>query len=385
MGSSHTNFNKIINDSIINIETTISSFQVEVEQQLKQKLTEGQKEFLEGHLQKATTLNGLDIPLLRSLLKVDKLLKSVCMLKIGEGEIGTAFLADIPGTGIAFFSAGHNFESILNHMAPKYERRNSLNDYIVHFGNVSGAVPPSNNIPLPRKGNPMNLTEFLRPFEVCGSISYDGKRVLYHKGELVNYTCQTDAIRKAEDYCVLLLNGNDVKEKLDALGLEYLVCGHDEYLKCTDGGLVAIFGHPVGIENEMQENHRYPFRMSFGTEKDPDKTKGFYSHSNEVIKILSMLDLNSSVKRQWGDDYPRKDVVRNYIFYDNDTFPGNSGSPVIGRGAKDMEQGYSVKGIHVRSFNREDTNGAQNIQNALEWINIGRNYNSHIINIPDNH
>jgi hypothetical protein len=31
----------------------------------------------------------------------------------------------------------------------------------------------------------------------------------------------------------------------------------------------------------------------------------------------------------------------------------------------------------VRSFNAEKTNGAQNIEKILDWINLGREFNEH--------
>ena len=68
--------------------------------------------------------------------------------------------------------------------------------------------------------------------------------------------------------------------------------------------------------------------------------------------LLANLGFNSGEKTE---------AANNFLFYDNDTLPGNSGSPVIGRGDKDQEQGYNVKGIHVRAFNHVKTNGAQNI------------------------
>ena len=66
--------------------------------------------------------------------------------------------------------------------------------------------------------------------------------------------------------------------------------------------------------------------------------------------------------------------MNNYLLYDNDTLKGNSGSPVIGRAGDG--QGYSVKGIHVRSFESDSTNGAQKIVNYQEWIDAGKTYTS---------
>ena len=53
-----------------------------------------------------------------------------------------------------------------------------------------------------------------------------------------------------------------------------------------------------------------------------------------------------------------------FLYYDNDTLPGNSGSPVIGRGSKDGD--YAVKGIHIRG--NVGINTAQGLQKLKDWI-----------------
>ena len=83
-----------------------------------QKLQEDQVNFLEQHLQKATTLNGVDDWLLTSLPAMNKIQRAVCMIQIDDSDWGTGFLCNIPKIGIAFCSAGHNFEGILNKHAP---------------------------------------------------------------------------------------------------------------------------------------------------------------------------------------------------------------------------------------------------------------------------
>ena len=53
-----------------------------------------------------------------------------------------------------------------------------------------------------------------------------------------------------------------------------------------------------------------------------------------------------------------------FLYYDNDTFPGNSGSPVIGRGSKNGD--YAVKGINIRGD--VGINTAQGLQKLKDWI-----------------
>jgi hypothetical protein len=299
-------------------------------------------------------MNGVDDWLLTSLPALNQIQKAVCMIQINTDEWGTGFLCNIPGTGITFCSAGHNFEDILNKHAPS----DSLKDFIVHFGNIDGNLPPLEVGSPPMKDRPMNLKVFLDCFNnVCGSISFNGKRILIKNGNVVNFCHRNEVIEKAEDYCVLLLDDINVNDILNNLGLHSILCGQGNYLKYKNEGLVAIFGHP-----QIPEDGKVPFRMSFGSEKDPEKIKDFFDGSNPLIKLMAMINPS-------GD---KTKMAKNYIFYDNDTKPGNSGSPVIGRGDKNLNQGYCIKGIHVKSFNNEDTNGAQNIEKIIDWINLGR-------------
>ena len=113
--SSSTTFNTCnISNTVINVEV----------QELVQKLERfgihelqiEQEQFLEEYLQKATTLNGFNPSFLQSLPKIETVLNSVCLMRwreVQNGKVeeytGTAFLAKIPGIGIAFISAGHNF------------------------------------------------------------------------------------------------------------------------------------------------------------------------------------------------------------------------------------------------------------------------------------
>ena len=368
--------NVTINQYVANFFTSVQ----QIEQGLNHQLEPKQKEILHAHVQKAqkaTTLAGSgDATLLETLPNLNKILKSVCMIRWEEydpkiGQLceytGTGFLAKTQkddGTvdGVVFVSAGHNFDMILNSSA----RADSLRGFTVQFGNVSGTIPSNNitsmNDSLWKPGMPMNLAEFLDPHKVSGSISYQGRKVLFKGGNLTEYV--SGDVKAVEDYCVLKLEGNlvDIEKYLDKLELDCLMCGHSEYLECNDGGLVAIFGHPG---DEVEENGKRPMRMCFGVEKDPDTTKGFYAESNPMWKLIGP---KYDVKKQWKGEYPNNTEIKNYLFYDNDTFPGNSGSPVIGRG--NHGQGYVVKGIHIRSFNPASTNGAQKIVKLNDWIHL---------------
>ena len=197
--------------------------------------------------QKLTTLKGLNKTLITSLPNMDTVQRSVCLIRWEESNpqgvmqefTGTGFLVDIPGVGVAFLSAGHNFEAILDSRVTK----DCLTRYTVHFNNPSGNVPSIGSSP-PKEDLPMNLGELLQPFNIYGSISFNGKRVIFKEGNTLSYDVRCTEIDVAEDYCALLLNHKDTKSRLKDLGLSYLPCGEGQHLENTDAGLVAIFGHP---------------------------------------------------------------------------------------------------------------------------------------------
>merc|ERR1719244_1543900 len=87
------------------------------------------------------------------------------------------------------------------------------------------------------------------------------------------------------------------------------------------------FGHPGNIAREGTEKELRPLRVSWGIEKG---TEGAM------------------------------------ITYDNDTLPGNSGSPVIARVVNG--QAYRVKGIHVKKGREgEEVNKAMMLRGAMSY------------------
>ena len=305
-----------------------------------------QEPFLEQQPQKRTTLDGLNKSMLRCLPKMETILNSVCLIRwteVEEGEIvpytGTGFLASIPDMGIAFISAGHNFISkwLNNDLNTNF----GVTNHVLYFGNLKGVNNPNGWNANPRHGTIVNMSSFLKQFNARGSISYNGRKILVQGGEVIKYeTAQLDEER-SEDYCALLLDHEHVKNELLQIGLDYLQCGQHDYLDCEQGGIVVLFGHPA--DGAEEENGHRPLRMSFGVESDPDHVKK-----------------NFQGKETYAD---------NFLFYDNDTLAGHSGSPVIGRGNVSSNQAYCVKGIHVSASELEKTNQAQKLKNLTKWIN----------------
>ena len=218
----------------------------------------------------------------------------------------------------------------------------SFSHHLLYFGNPEGELPPDWNLG-PQKGILLNMEPFLKEFNAYGSISCNGRRSIVQSGEILRCEDVKSKDEKLEDYCALLLDHENVENKLLDLGLDYLQCGEDDYLESTKGGLVVLFGHPGQGAEERNSNR--PLRISFGREKDPYVTKNYF---------------------------PKKDVD-NFLFYDNDTLEGNSGSPVIGRGDLTTNQAFCVKGIHTLGSKLKNTNQAQKIKHIKKWIAVGNN------------
>ena len=198
-----------------------------------------------------------------------------------NGGLGTGFLADIPGQGVAFLSAGHNF-AVKDVSGVKTLHANlDFHQIILHFGNLDGDLTG---------GNALRTCSIWDLGSVKGSIGYKGKK-RYFPGNI-----PAQDYKDHEDYCFLILTAPDIRTTLKATGLDYLEVGHGNFLKYVPHGLVIIWGHPANDDIKTEEGGKYPLRQSIGMEmvnNDADST--------ELLK------------------------------YDADTLGGNSGSPLIGR------------------------------------------------------
>ena len=310
--------------------STTSTFNISsLDLHLQRLLKHGQKEFLEKHLKEEslTTLDGLP-GTGKSLLKFDTILRSVCMIEPPGGGWATGFLTKISDSrypGIAFMTAGHVFQEKSTKRLPKVI---DFASFKLHFGHMQGTPGGKDAIKSCQLKD--NENWFMRMFQLNnfgdfrGSVGLGGERRFFpgntSEGSLGN-----------EDYCLLLFTDPFIEEKLLRFGLKYLPCGSGNYLE-KRWGIVSIFGHP-GVKEDFPNG---PLRVSYGREKVVPTTTG------------------------------------QHLCYDIDTLPGNSGSPIIGRGANDPEvQGYlgssySVKAIHVKGG--VGTNYGQGLVNMEQWI-----------------
>ena len=306
--------------------------------------------FLEHQLQKRTTLDGFNESMLQCLPKMETILNSVCLMRwteVEEGEnvpyTGTGFLARIPDVGIAFISAGHNFVFDSGNDDSKVSL--GYPNHNLYFGNLKGVNNTNGWSANTKHGTILNMSTFLKQFNALGSISHKGRRIIVQGGEAIKCENVQSDKEKIEDYCALLLDHADIENELLQMGLDYLQCGQHDYLESAKGGLVVLFGHPA--EGAEEENGRRPLRVSFGVENDPNCIKKHFQG--------------------------RETYADNFLFYDNDTFAGHSGSPVIGRGNVSSNQAYCVKGIHVSASKLENTNQAQKLKHLTKWITSGNN------------
>ena len=253
----------------------------------------------------------------QSIISMSKVLSSVCMIECG-GSGATGFLVSV-GEEIAFMTAGHVFSD--KKREDKYGERVLLpnidwSQYNLYFCCVDGDKNGSQVVH-------RTLADFNQMFTLRGSIAYMGTRRTF-PGR-VRATSKDITVESNLDFCVLVLDNPDAKETLKGLKLSWLQCGQGDYLNYRPGDVVSIFGYPG---KGATVNMLRPLRMSYGKEEEPPAA---------------------------GSDF---------LYYDNDTLPGNSGSPVIGRGSKDGD--YAVKGIHIRGDVRINT--AQALQKLKDWI-----------------
>ena len=213
---------------------------------------------------------------------------------------------------------------------------------MIHFGNPDGQIPTISNRPLTKETRPltpMSLGKFLSHFKFYGSISYKGRRKEFKKfldGWQVHN--KEKDVEKNEDYCAFCLDDTNVTPNFADLGLLMLDCGEGHYLEYKPNGIGTIAGHSGG---NATEDTKKPLRISSGHE----------------IKV------------------EQKDLERVRLHFDYDSTPGNSGSPVCGRGELgpngDEQQAYRVKGIHVCA-KKDAYNCAQKITNLPKWLNYGK-------------
>ena len=244
-----------------------------------------------------------------------RVLSSVCIIECGVSG-ATGFLVSVGEEIALFMTAGHVFCD--KGREDKYSQKVLLpnvdwSQYNLYFCCVDGDKNGSQVVH-------RTLVDFNQMFTLRGSIAIMGKRRTFQGRSPASKDIMVESYL---DFCVLVLDNPDVKKTLKDLKLSWLQCGQGDYLNYRPGDVVFIFGYPGKGANMLRS-----LRMSYGKEEEPPAA---------------------------GSDF---------LYYDNDTLPGNSGSPVIGRGSKDGD--YAVKGIHIRG--NVGINTAQGLQKLKDWI-----------------
>ena len=218
--------------------------------ELAGKFSEGQEAFFQE--QGLTSLSQLP-GTVSSLIKVDTILKSVCMLESPDWK-GTGFLVEIPDEGIAFMSAGHLFKDDNN----KLPLAIKLDKYKLFFNNSSGDPSVAETCHLGQFGS------------VRGVIAYNGEKRLFPDNS-------TSSAKPGEDYSMLFLP----EEELTKLGLSHLQLGKGDYLDYKKDEVVAIFGHPG--EGVSEGGDKRPLRVSYGKEKKGERGGNFLLYNNDTL------------------------------------------------------------------------------------------------------
>jgi len=256
----------------------------------------------------------------QSITSMPLILQSVCMIEYKGNPWATGFLVKINCHGrdeIAFMTAGHVFED--GQKKEEYGITELLSNIDLSQYDLFFCCPEGD-----KKGSQVirrTLADFDNKFKLRGSIAYGGKRLILPAGN-------TEApVHPMLDFCILVLDNPDAEKKLEKMGLSWFQCGYGEYLNYKPDNVVSIYGYPG---NGATDNGKRLLRAACGKEKPPPGG------------------------------------ASGFLFYNNDTLPGNSGSPVIGRGSKDGKCDYAVKGIHVTGGTK--ANKAQGLQKLCDWI-----------------
>ena len=189
----------------------------------------------------------------------------------------------------------------------------------IWFGNDDGNLQFHDQDAGLEKGKPMNLRDLLKEFNFYGSTCLGGERLVF-KRDHSGVTASIESICGDADYFAMFLDEKiKNKKEMDKYGIDILQCGNGENLKCEKDAVVALIGHPG-----CKTWDTYPLRLSYGKE----------------------IGENS-----------------NYLKLDYDSLPGNSGSPVFGKG-------YKIKGIHQGG--NSAWNRAHKITEIKNWIKLGQ-------------
>ena len=278
------------------------------------------------------------------------------------GSTGTVFIASVEdecGTKHpVLFSAGHIFA--VNKVLPSDI---NLADYSLEFENQP----------------PFTLRTLAEKLHTTTVIWYGGTVLIKEN----NFTLQQDTSSSSLDAFVMITHDED-DEPGSALNvvtscfqLRPLPCGDNDYLQPSPGQSIIVFGYPgVGPRKQATD-----LRFSMGIEV------GF----EEVAKSLGdHLERIKQLPRFPGECKTKCDPIQNCeycdisleltklnnpearsqrIFYQNDTLPGNSGSPVLSSGNRSTSSmAYSVKGIHVEGAYSGKANAAQSLEKVLPVI-----------------
>jgi len=261
------------------------------------------------------------------------MLSSVCLLLTDFGNIGTGFLMNLPGLGIVFATAGHNFRR--NRGLPD---EIDFSKYSLYFGYVKGDPGGEGTL------KSCKLSDF---GEFRGSIGLGGFR-RYFPGNI------TRPSRPREDYAFFVLPESAFQKKKKSVKSVFK-SGNGGLKKWWDDGGLLKFGQKNYLERETEGD---PLVIVCGHPYVQDVGCGFTPDGYPEFRI--------SIGRE---KYPADQDISpdHHIFYDNETLGGNSGSPVIGFISLDGQ--YEVKGIHIQGTSEnKKLNSAQGLMHWEEWL-----------------
>ena len=165
-----------------------------------------------------------------------------------------------------------------------------------------------------------------------------------------------------EDYFAMILH-DDVKQtavdKIKNLGLTVLAeVGEGSSLEQSNYSALSIWGHPLVTEDYLCPTCYAKTNTKSACQNCPRFIPMRCSVGNERHETF----LEKWIWTGWKGS-GQKERSSERIFYDANTLPGNSGSPVL-------SQFNKIKGIHVagEEFNGVITNEAQKLKNIIKEL-----------------
>lgn len=261
-----------------------------------------------------------------------------------------------------------------------------LSNYILNFGNTSGAISTKAVSPL-QKGTPMLLSEFFREFNCRGYIAINGKSAMLNEGSmnlLSDFGHQDNTWN--EDVFLALLDCSDIEEKLEKLNLRTIAIDADEISYDINKGQpcrnIMTIGHTErkNLNKICMENSNLSIINSevYDSLKHSSGSKKKEKYSKDA-KLSTPMFVSFGIMPVINDKDSTytlglKNAPSDKIFYDAYNLDGLSGSPVMSITSYMKKQTFHLEGVHIGESPNPDLRMGQKI-NFTKLIDFANEVN----------